>query len=180
MMQITIKQLHQLLECDAQNGILIWKARPRGLFQTDRAYSMWNSRYAGCEALGRRSKGGYKRGSIFDRDMKAHRVIWAMHYGKWPAGDIDHINRDRGDNRIKNLRDVSHHENCKNQSVRSNNSSGAVGVYWYKRDQVWVAYININGKMKHLGRFRCFDAAVRARRSADKRYGFHPNHGRNP
>jgi hypothetical protein len=55
-----------------------------------------------------------RKGSAF---FRAHRAIWALHFGDWPQQTLDHINRDRADNRIENLRDVSHQENQRNRSI---------------------------------------------------------------
>lgn len=176
MEQVAVEVLRELLNLNPVDGSLTWKRRDRSFFKSNRACSTWNSRYAGKPALIGDSA-GYRTGRIFDRCVKAHRVIWAMYYGNWPKGDIDHINGIRSDNRIGNLRAVDHHTNCKNQRLRSNNSSGTTGVYWYARGRKWVAYINVAGKMKYLGRFDDFDDAVAARSAADQKYGFHQNHG---
>lgn len=176
MTDIAVEYLRDVLDVDPQNGVLTWKRRDRRFFTSNRACSTWNSRYAGKPALVGLSK-GYRTGRIFDRCVKAHRVIWALYYGEWPKGDIDHINGNRADNRVSNLRLVDHQTNCKNQRLRSNNSSGITGVYWYARGRKWVAYINVDGSMKYLGRFDVLEEAVEARAAADEKYGFHQNHG---
>ena len=109
---------------------------------------------------------------------QAHRLAWLYVYGKFPNGEIDHINGDESDNRILNLRDVSHAENMKNQRVRSNNTSGVMGVSWHKTNKKWCSLIIVNGQRINLGSFVQFHEAVNARKNAEVLYGFHTNHGR--
>lgn len=84
----------------------------------------------------------------------AHRVIWIMHNGEIPAGlVIDHINGERADNRLANLRVCTFQENHYNRKPRSDNKSGFRGVSWHKQKQKWVAQITVGGKSKFLGFF---------------------------
>lgn len=92
--------------------------------------------------------------------------------------DIDHINGNTQDNRLINLREVSHSENVKNARRRNDNTSGVSGVHWEKRRNKWRAYIKVANRRKYLGYFENFTDAVAARRAAEKLYNFHPNHGR--
>ncbi len=112
--------------------------------------------------------------------IKVHRIVWLMHYGSWPTKAIDHVNGDRSDNRIENLRDVDQLENSRNQQRRSTNSSGVTGVFWNYIHRKWQASISVEGKKIFLGRFSDICAAEKARKDAEAKYGFHPNHGRNP
>ena len=108
-----------------------------------------------------------------------HRYVWEEANGPIPKGyQIDHINGDRADNRIENLRLVTPSENQMNVKLRDNNTSGVTGVFWDKRTSAWCAACYVDGKSKHLGRFRDWFDAVCARKSADNRYGYHVNHGR--
>ncbi|WP_446719173.1 HNH endonuclease signature motif containing protein [Halocynthiibacter sp. C4] len=109
--------------------------------------------------------------------MRAHRVIWAMFYGRWPAKDIDHINGDRTDNRISNLRHVSRAENARNSSRSSANTSGRTGVYKVKKSGKWNARIRVDGRFINLGFFKEFEAACAARAVAESKYGFSARHG---
>ena len=121
---------------------------------------------------------GYLHGTIFDVKHFAHRLVWAMQTGEWPSGDIDHINGNRHENRWANLRSVTRQENRKNAAIPSNNKSGVLGVFWSKRDSVWIARIGDNRTGIHLGNFHSFDDAVAVRKTAEAEYNFHPNHGR--
>lgn len=83
---------------------------------------------------------------------------------------IDHINRDRTDNRLENLRSVSSTENGMNKGIRSDNTSGKVGVHWDKTRLKWCAMIGYNHKRINLGSFNNFEDAVKAREEAEKQY----------
>jgi len=100
-----------------------------------------------------------------------------MVYGEL-SGDMDHINGDRRDNRLSNLRVVTNSENRKNSKLQVNNTSGVPGVAWDKGRGKWAAYIKVNSKRVALGRFSCFWRAVIARRNAEVYFGFHINHGK--
>jgi hypothetical protein len=99
-------------------------------------------------------------------------------YGSWPEDQIDHINGNGLDNRLENLRAVSNGENLRNQKIPKNNTSGTIGVSFYKRHQKYQASIKINGIRKHLGYFKNKEEAIAARAVANIKYNFHENHGR--
>ena len=98
---------------------------------------------------------GYLRISI-DRAMyRVHRLAWLYVYGSWPEQQIDHINGDRADNRIANLRDVSPKQNTHNQrQAHRNNLSGLLGVRKKTRDGTYHAVIKVDGKQRYLGSFK--------------------------
>lgn len=176
----TPELLRQLLRYEPDTGKLYWRSRPVSFFK-DRYRSAegcaanWNSRWAGKEAFTARMRHGHLQGRVEYRAYLAHRVAWAIHYGEWPKGEIDHINHDAGDNRIANLRDVTHAQNMQNQSFRRNNSSGITGVI--RMGDKWVARLRHGGRFLYLGRFACVEDAVAARKAAEVRLGFHANHG---
>jgi hypothetical protein len=106
-----------------------------------------------------------------------HRIIWEMEVGPIPAGyHIDHIDGDKLNNRVENLRCVPPALNFRNQATRRNNTSGVIGVRFYKG--AWNASIMVNRKSIYLGRFQSKNEAIAARKQAEAEYGFHPNHGR--
>lgn len=172
--------LRKLLRYEPETGKLYWLERTLEMFPHARACISWNARFARKEALTSLDRKGYRRGAIFNKFYAAHRVIWAIVHGEWPPEQIDHINGDKQDNRLGNLRAVSNSENLKNQKRPKNNTSGIIGVYWNKQLVAWHAQIKINGKKKHLGTYQCIGAAAAARASADLKHGFHRNHGRAP
>ncbi|MGL6141784.1 MAG: HNH endonuclease signature motif containing protein [Enterobacterales bacterium] len=121
---------------------------------------------------------GYAVVSVNNRRFLVHRVIWEMFYGEIPEGlEVDHINHNRIDNRIENLRLVSRLDNLRNQSRYRNNTSGMTGVCYDKVYSKWRAHITIDGKTIALGKFASFDAAAEARKAAEVEFGFHSNHG---
>lgn len=168
MAALTAERARALLDYDPGTGVLTWKAHPKVKHHI-------NTRLLGAEA-GAVGTLGYRLISVDKERLNAHRVIWLMVHGHWPEGEIDHINGDRADNRLVNLRDVPRAENRKNMCMRSDNTSGVVGVYWYKNR--WVADIRVNGKTIYLGRYQNIEDATRARKQAEARHGFHKNHGR--
>ena len=90
--------------------------------------------------------------------------------------EIDHINGDRYDNRIINLKEATTSENNRNRRITDRNTSGYVGVV--KQGDKWYAYIKVDGKKIHLGTYNTKDEAIQARKQAEKKYGFHENHGK--
>lgn len=122
------------------------------------------------------TKTGYSRVRIGDKLFKTHRVIWLLVHGFQP-NHIDHINGDRSDNRLANLRNITQYENALNQKLRADNVSGCSGVNWHNSNR-WIAQIRDRGKYVYLGSFKVLFDAVAARKSAELKYGYHPNHGR--
>lgn len=176
--------LRNLFDCDPEKGLLYWKRRTPDLFahckNPQSSCARWNTVFAGKEALTADHGNGYRRGSLFNRDVFAHRVIW-----KWVTGEepeqIDHVNGERSDNRLCNLRNVGYAENHRNKRLRSDSKSGHFGVRWEVRKgrkSRWFTYIREGGKMKFLGYFDRKEDAVACRKAAERRLGFHANHGR--
>ena len=163
--------LSELLEYDCLTGSLLWLERSRRWFDSDKNWKGWNTRHAGTAAFTARDTHGYHHGSIFGKLYRAHRVAWALHYGEWPSDQIDHINRDRADNRISNLREASPVQNARNSSVRKDNESGASGVRKRGDCNRWEAHIGGAGSKgkdrRYLGLFETFEDALAARRAAE-------------
>jgi hypothetical protein len=106
---------------------------------------------------------GYIHIKINGESYVAHRIIWVLHYGEIPSGlQIDHINGDRADNRIENLRLATHTENSRNQKINKDNSCGLKGVSFNKSREKYSSQIQVNGKQKFLGYFTCPEDAHRA------------------
>lgn len=181
---IAPEALHRFFRYDQDTGKLFWRARtptdftPKGTQSAERQCRWFNTRYAGQEALCGVTRFGYLRGSFGGVPLLAHRVVWALAYGKWPSRDLDHINGNTGDNRLANLRCVSVAENARNRKRSTANSSGVVGVRWSARERKWLAVIGSRKSRVHLGGFANFKDAVAARKAAELAHGYHPNHGR--
>lgn len=183
MADLTYDIVARLFKPDFETGKLYWRERTTEWFQPGahgaEVYSgMWNKRYANTEAFTSDNGYGYRTGHIFRRPYQAHRVIWMLAHKEWPKNQIDHINGIRSDNRLINLRPVSHAENGRNQKLRSTNTSGVMGVYWHKSAKKWGARIKVGGSYRYLGLFFEFADAVSARRHAEALYDFHGGHGR--
>ena len=98
--------------------------------------------------------------------------------GKWPNGEVDHINGIRDDNRWCNLRDVTKSENQRNAKIRKVNTSGFNGVDFHTKHNKWRARIYVDGRSELLGYFSNFFVACCVRKAAEQEHGYHPNHGR--
>jgi hypothetical protein len=96
---------------------------------------------------------GYWTIMVDGKAYKAHRLAWLLTTKAWPEAEIDHINRDRSDNRIVNLRASTHSENQINNDGYRNNKSGYKNVHFHKASGKWVAAIRRNNKRRHLGIF---------------------------
>jgi len=183
-MELTAEIARDLLTYNPNTGKLFWKQRPAKYFKNPKkGEKSWNSRYAGKEALTaitRRKSGQITRlgGYLLGKNCQTHRIAWLIYYGEWPKNQIDHINQDPTDNRIENLRDVSQTENLRNQSLRTNNTSGYTGVSFIKERNKYAADIQLKGVTKWLGYYDTVEEAAAARKVADINYNFHPNHGK--
>jgi hypothetical protein len=158
------------------DGILVWRKRPQSHFCSVNAHNTWNSRYAGTICG---SKGNSKIHVVLSRRrLAAHRVVWAMHYGEWPNGIIDHLDGNPHNNNINNLRDTTLGGNSKNARRRSNNKSGYSGLYLDKRRGTWYIRINTgNDNEMHQSGFATKEEAIEARHKAYKQLGFTERHG---
>lgn len=172
-------ELRQLLRYEPETGKLFWRHRgPEWFRPDDNRANQWNSRCADKEA-------GYvhPRGYIHVRlprsaiQLKAHRIIFYMVHGLEPD-TIDHIDGDPANNRIENLRAVTQAENAKNCRMWSHNKSGRTGVCWNKYWKKWNAYIIVGKRQISLGSSQSFEECVARREAAERKYGFHENHGR--
>jgi len=154
MSDITANELRRLLAYDPTTGAFTWRVN--------------NRRAKKGAPAGDLGRDGYWRIGIKKKSYKAHRLAWLYTYDAWPQGEIDHINRVKTDNRIHNLRDVTHAENSQNLSSYKNNVSGVNGVYL--RGHKWAARITTNGRQKHLGHFQSIEDAANARALAEILY----------
>jgi hypothetical protein len=177
-----IKWLHECFELDADTGTLIWKKRPLHHFKTTKGQKVANTRCAGKEAgLLDLSRGYYRLKITWNgvySQWKKHRVVWAMHYGQWPTKMLDHIDGNKENNAITNLREVTVQENARNRRIYTNNTSGHIGIVWDSQVNKWRARIGVGGKRIGLGAYPNIEDAIAARQAAEIKYGYHENHGR--
>jgi len=118
-----------------------------------------------------RDRAGYLIVGANGRYLKAHRVCWKLHHGEDPVV-VDHINGDRSDNRICNLRSVDTTTNLRNRARSAKNTLGVSGVYWDTRNAVWRAHISDGVKKRHLGSFPTIIDAVAARFRAEAQHNY--------
>ena len=140
-----------------KDGNLYWKFRPRQHFKNDAVFKRWNNRYPGNVAGSYTTR--YRKVAVNGATYNVHRLIYLWHKGYIPK-QIDHINGDRYDNRIENLRSATKFTNKWNAKISTTNKSGVRGVS-FRSDGVWEAYINARNKRYYLGRFKKKSDAVR-------------------
>lgn len=180
---IPVETLHRLLKLDRKTGNLYWRERQPEMFSggahsREQESKRWNGRHSGRQAMTSKNTQGYFHGPILGRWYKAHQVVFALDNGRWPDDWLDHINHNRSDNRPQNLREVGITGNARNISIRSDNTSGHLGVNFKKSESRWVARICSEGKRIYLGTFDTIEEAIEARKAAEKLHGYHANHGR--
>jgi hypothetical protein len=183
---LTVAVLRGLLIYDPMTGQLCWRKRGPEWFTEETRHSQahrtngWNAKWAGKPALNYVYQGAYRSGSVLGIQILAHRAAYAIATGieLKDIPEIDHINGDRSDNRLLNLRSVCHSENLRNTPIYKSNRTGVHGVRWEQTHRAWAVKINFDGKQRRVGRFKCFGQAILARKSAEKQHGYHPNHGR--
>jgi len=163
------KELRELFDYDEKTGDLIWKKKTSS-----------HSRVTIGSVAGTLHHDGYITIIINRKQYQAHRLVWIYCNGDVLTKDIhiDHINHKRNDNSISNLRTVSNRDNAKNRKVSKVNTSGVLGVNYSKRDKHWVVRINTDDERKFIGTFKNFDEAVKARKEAEMKYGYHENHNK--
>lgn len=153
-MKLTQDIVRSLLLYDPSSGIFTWLSPHKNA-----------GKVAG--SMGRR----YLQINIESKSFYAHRLAWFYYHGQWPAHGLDHINGDRTDNRIQNLRDVPHRTNAENRLVAPKHSvTGLLGAY--KRGKRFRGLIVVNGRSVHLGTFDTADLAHAAYIQAKR--AFHP------
>jgi hypothetical protein len=150
--------LQELLDYNPITGVFTWKV-------------MMSSTALADAVAGSKNPRGYTQIRINGIKYYAHRLAWFYIYKKWPEDQIDHIDQNKENNAINNLRDVNHSTNMYNTSLRSHNTSGARGVHRCSRGNPWEAYITIDKKRIRIGAFVDFQSAVEARRKAEIKYG---------
>lgn len=144
---LTAEKLRELLDYSPTTGHFHWKVGRRRVQPGDRAG------YVNGE--------GYVLIGISRHPHRAHRLVWLYETGRWPVGEIDHINGDKTDNRRMNLREVSRRANAENRRGASKHSaSGILGVRRYRNK--WRAEIRIGGKQRQIGTFETPEEAKAA------------------
>lgn len=145
------KRLKELLEYNASTGVFRWISRTSNRIRI--------GDIADCHDLA-----GYIVIRIDGRLYKAHRLAWLYHYGSAPPAYIDHIDMNKSNNRIDNLRLANKSQNQANTRVRQDSQTGVKGVHFDTERNSYQVKI----RRKHLGRFETLSAAVEAYEQAAK------------
>lgn len=117
--------------------------------------------------LGRLDKDGYLTLTIGKKTVRAHRLAWLMTYGQWPSKWLDHIDGNKSNNAISNLREITPSENQHNRSLVSRaNNTGLLGVSYDKKRNKFCSCIRLHGKTYSLGRFNTKEEAHEAYKAA--------------
>jgi hypothetical protein len=148
MAEITQSYVKELLNYDPDTGLFAWRQRRGGAKEGP---------VKGCD-----NGKGYLSLQINRKRYYLHRLAWFYTHGQWPS-ELDHINRDKSDNRIFNLRIVSRRQNNFNTGLRKDNTSGHKGVCWYPQNRKWCARSFTNGRYIHIGIYETKEAAILAR-----------------
>jgi hypothetical protein len=156
---VTQNKLKEVLNYNPETGVFTWIKRNQ-------------------EVAGYLKPNGYRGITIKDTLYNAHTLAWIYVYGEVPPM-LDHIDHNKDNNSILNLRVINCAENSKNMKQNKNNKSGIVGVSFHKTMGKWEANITVNMLPIKLGFFKDIHLAIKARQEAEKKYGFHPNHGEN-
>ena len=178
---VTPSFLRSIIDYDPETGHMLWLARTPDMFSDSAGCSAehrcdgFNTQFAGKPAISSVSARGYKAGSIFGKHVYAHRVAWAIHYGQWPEHHIDHINGDKSDNRIANLRDCTQSMNLRNSSAAVTSSSGHRCIYPSGRK--WMVRFSLrSGVAKGSRLFVSLDDAIKERDAMAEQLGFTKRH----
>lgn len=160
MKRLTWKRLNYLLEILPESGNVLWKNPPglRGSFLVGKP--------AGCF----RHKLKYVHICLDRKIYKRHRLIWFFVHKRWPINDIDHINGNKQDDRLCNLREATRSQNMFNSKLKRNNSSGRKGIVWDKRRLKWRVRMVVKQNEIYVGRFDSFNEALAARVIAEQKH----------
>lgn len=154
----TFAEISEVLRYEPKTGMLFWVAPPkRGRAKPGEE--------AGCVTLT-----GYRQVGFRRRYYRAHRIAWLLSTGSWPSELIDHVNGDKLDNRLGNLREATHAQNMANMRRPSTNVVGKKGVSFHRPTGRWQARIKADGKQRHIGFFDTPDAAHSAYCAAASKY----------
>ncbi len=147
---MNLNRIKEFLDYDPETGLFIWKRR---------THTKGNGPAVG-DIAGHVSKAGYVTIRFKGILYYGHRLAWFFAYGEMPC-KIDHENRCKADNRIRNLRKATQQGNSANRNVRPDSRSGYKGVYAHQNGRFY-AYIIVDGKKLNLGAFPTSEAAARA------------------
>jgi hypothetical protein len=168
---ITQQELKQRVHYDPLTGVFTWLPHPTNKALRNRD----TDKEAG--SISKRDKIFYRRISVNGKRYYAHHLAILYVDGYMPK-EVDHDNGDGLDNRYSNLTPTTHKNNMRNMRYHADSQHGIVGVIYAKDRYKWRAHITVNYKLITLYEGSDFFEACCARKSAENKYNFHPNHGR--
>lgn len=151
--EISQRLLISVLRYDPTSGEFRWKETRNGFCKKG-------------SIAGILHKKGYIDIQVFGQTLKAHRLAWLYVYGQWPDDQLDHVNGNRSDNRICNIRQATNAENQWNSGIRKDSTTGVRGVK--RQGEKFIVRIQKNKKRTFLGSFDCLSDAAYARKQAEK------------
>jgi hypothetical protein len=154
-------RLHELLDFDPLTGVFVWRMS-RGTVRAGGRAGWFHST-------------GYWYVRVDGVDYKLHRLAWVWVHGSAPQALIDHIDRNKSNNAIDNLREATHAQNQQNKKTYANNLSGHKGVSWYPLRSKWRVRIQHDKRSILVGFFSTLTEAVQARRSTEAVLHTHAN-----
>lgn len=154
--EINKRYVDNLIAYDSTSGKAFWKLDKGKARKGDEIKNIGSS--------------GYIKLKIDNKSYQLHRIVWLIVYGEMPVETIDHINRNKLDNRIENLRLATKRQQMQNRCITKNNTSGVCGVHWVQRDKKWRAVIGDNKKKIYLGCYVSKLEAAKAVADAKKQY----------
>ncbi|QCQ98535.1 HNH endonuclease signature motif containing protein [Brevundimonas sp. SGAir0440] len=147
--ELTQSLLQEYLSYDEKTGVFTWlKSNRKG------------------KTAGNINNNGYIHIGLCGQAYQAHRLAWFYVHGVWPKDEIDHKDRNRANNAIKNLREATRTQNAWNSEAQVNNKSGIKGVHQCKRTKKWIAWLMHNKKNTRLGSFKTKEEAAAAYQGA--------------
>lgn len=156
---VDLEYIKSRIDYNPDTGEFVWKERTRKEYPHDNFRTTWNKKHAG-KVVGHVMKNGYRDISVDHMRFTAHRLAWFFVTGYFPKEDIDHVNRDRDDNRFCNLREATRSQNLRNASLRSDNKSGVKGVSFDKKSGRWSVRMWNNDRIyQYLGAYDTLDEA---------------------
>jgi hypothetical protein len=158
--KLTQNLLHNLIFYNPITGECKWRWRNKEYFKRYQDYLSWNNKYA-YKLINNINGTGYKRATLFYKQYSLHRLIWLYIYGEWPDNLIDHIDQNKLNNKISNLRIADKRINSLNSKLHITNTSGIRGMSFNNKINKWRAYYN----QKHLGLFDNVEDAIKARKN---------------
>lgn len=153
----TQERLRFLYDCD-ENAVLTRRV----------IHSPFSRAKVGSVVKGGIDTAGYRQITVDGKVYLYHHIIWVWHNGYWPENQIDHIDRDRLNNRITNLREVSHSCNARNCSTGKTNITKVKGVTYHSRDKKYMSSIRVDDTLRFLGNFTDLTEAVCHRYAAEQ------------